>query len=300
MVIAQQASAIVAVRREKRADEEDRAYRYRDGSFNTDLMNHIVDGFNLSSPPSPPPALPAAPSVPSPPPPLPPSSSQTPPSSAPLPPLSSSSSASARKGEGGKKRKKHTIALKAQIVEKVRGGALKSDIGAEYGVDRSHVSRWCKEGSKIMEESKKTTRSHKIARIVRSTLPAAFENGVLLWIRFMRSQTPPATVTYDIVSTKAKEIRDELLTRISQRYPAASAAAAAPSDGVVLSAAAVPSQVIQLTEILRNCKFSHGWAEKFFSRHSLSSVQRHGEGGSSPMDLVNRGRLDLRSFLENF
>jgi hypothetical protein len=58
--------------------------------------------------------------------------------------------------------------------------------------------------------------------------------------------------------------------------------------------------VSSVVNLLQNFSFSEGWLNNFCVRHGLSSTHYHGEGGSAPEELVNRGRVDLQQLLQSY
>ena len=88
------------------------------------------------------------------------------------------------------------------------------------------------------------------------------------------------------MQTKAAEFSKQLQRRVSEQFPSGSSPP--------------PAAVAAVVSALRDFKFSDGWVTNFFKRYSLGQVVLHGEGGSAPMALVDRGRIDLQSLLADY
>jgi hypothetical protein len=186
-------------------------------------------------------------------------------------------------------RVKRPLTLKLAVIKHVDDGATKPEAALKFSVDRSLVSKWCgPERSKILEAGKSTTLSATSFKLKPAGLPASFERALLAWIGLVRSYKPPLSVTYSVVQRKAVEFSKQLVHRVSELYP--------PDR----SNASVPSTVSSLVSALTDFKFSDGWVTKFFKRYSLGTLVLHGEGGSAPMELVGRGRIDLQSLLNDY
>jgi hypothetical protein len=173
------------------------------------------------------------------------------------------------------------------VIKHVEGGATKADAAIKFAVDHSLVSKWCgPDRVKILAHAKTTTLADTSFKIKAAGLPQPFEDALLTWIRIARSHHPPQPITFSIVQKKAQQFAKQIFLRLDELYPS-------PSSPP-------PPSVDALVTPIKTFKFSDGWVGNFFKRYSLGTVALHGEGGSAPMEQVDRGRIDLKMLLADY
>jgi hypothetical protein len=200
----------------------------------------------------------------------------------------SAPSAKKRRGDSNaSSRVKRPLSLKLAVIKHVDGGASQADAAVKFEVNRTQVSRWCAgDREKIIAASRAATLAESSFKIKAAALPRSFEQALLTWVGIVRSNKPPLAVSYIVLQTKAVEFSKQLQRRVSDQFPS--------------QTSPPPAAVAAVVSALKDFKFSDGWVTNFFRRYSLGQVVLHGEGGSAPMQLVDRGRIDLHSLLADY
>ncbi|KAM6455899.1 tigger transposable element-derived protein 1-like [Liasis olivaceus] len=162
-------------------------------------------------------------------------------------------------------KKKVTIELKKEIIEKHDRGVRVTDLAAEYKMAKSTISTILKNKDAIREAD--VAKGVTMLMRKRTQVLEEVEKLLLVWLN--EKQLAGDRVSEAMICEKARKLHSDLL----QKNPSTSAAS-------------------------EEFKASRGWFEKFHRRSGIHNVARHGEASSSDKAAAEAYKEEFEGFMK--